>query len=268
MPKDFAIITVHGMGDTDEYYYKKFEEKLRKEVGGELWDSRCHLESVYYQGLLQDNQERYWKASNDQYGLKWDSLRKFILFSFSDAASIEHSLRGNGELYEQVHQEIATAFDNAYEALGNEAKPVFVIAHSLGAQEISNYIWDAMENKRLFSAPSTDSGEKQAFRRFSHCYQFITIGCNIPVFKAGLPKPTNFERPNGEFTWNNYFDVHDVLGYPIKNMAPSFEVEWINDLKVKVGGFFTGWNPISHTKYWTDKDVVRPIAQSIQPILA
>jgi len=268
MAKDFAIITVHGMGDTNINYYKSIGKKLRQAVGKDTWDSRVHLESVYYQDLLQGNQEEYWEDSDDEHGLRWDFLRKFMLFAFSDAASIEHSLHNDKVLYKAVHQKIATAFDNAYIALGNEAKPVFLIAQSLGGQEVSNYIWDAQANQHFFSAPGPGDAEQKAFRRFSTCKQFITTGCNIPVFKAGLIDPKNFQRPNDDFTWHNYFDVDDVLGYPVKKMAPSFDVDWVNDLKVSVGGFFTGWNPASHTKYWTDKDVVGPIAQDIKSILA
>ena len=67
--------------------------------------------------------------------------------------------------------------------------------------------------------------------------------------------------------WQNYFDADDVLGYPIRNMSDSFNVDWITDNKVSVGGFLTGWNPACHGKYWTDKDVVRPIADEIEGIL-
>ena len=268
MAKDIAIITVHGMGNTKKDYFENYEKKLRKAVGRDIWDSRVHLEPVYYQGLLQGNQEEYWKRIDDEHGLKLDFLRKFMLFSFSDAASIEHSLRGDKILYKMVHQEIATAFDKAFEALGGEAKPVFLIVHSLGAQEVSNYIWDAKANQNLFSEPGPGTDEQRAFRRLRTCRAFITTGCNIPLFKAGLPDPKNFEQPNADFTWHNYFDVHDVLGYPIKKLGPTFDVDWVEEHEVSVGGFFTGWNPASHTKYWTDKDVVRPIAQDIAAILA
>ncbi len=267
MAKDLAIITVHGIGDTDENYYKGLENKLRKAVGKEAWDSRVHLESVFYQNLMQGNQEKYWKASNEEHSLRWDILRKFLIYGFSDAASIEHSLRGDKVLYQAVHQRIATAFDNAYVALGNQAKPVFLIVHSLGAQEVSNYIWDAQHDLRLFLEPGPGDDEQRDFRKFKTCRQFITTGCNIPLFKAGLPTPENFERPNKDFIWQNYFDPNDLLGYPIKKMAPSFDVEWVRDHKVNVGGIRTWWNPLSHTKYWTDKDVLNPIAKDIKAIL-
>jgi len=132
------------MGDTNPNYYKSFEKKLRRYVGKALWDDKVHLESVYYQDLLQGHQEDYWEEIDDQYSLKWDFLRKFMLFSFSDAASIEHSLRNDMVLYIAVHQTIATGFDNSFGALGNEPRPVIVVAQSLGGEQISNYIWDKL----------------------------------------------------------------------------------------------------------------------------
>ena len=268
MAKDLAIITVHGIGDTPEDYYKGLERKLRKAVGRDTWDDRVHLESVYYQGLLQGNQEDMWDAMDDKYNLRWDFLRKFMLFAFSDAAAIEHSLRREGQkLYRAVHQTIATAFDNAYEALGNEAKPVILIAQSLGAQEVSNYIWDAQNNKRLFEQPGDGDDAQRDFRRFGTCRHFVTTGCNIPLFKAGLNDPQNFARPNAEFTWINFFDRDDVLGYPLRTMAGSYDVGWLEDHEVSVGGFLTGWNPVSHIKYWTDNDVISPVAKKIKAIL-
>ena len=268
MAKNIAVITIHGMGDTSPNYHKNLERKLRKYVGKSLWDEEVHLESIFYQDLLQGNQEDYWDEIDDEYKLKWDFLRKFMLFSFADAASIEHSLRNDLSLYLNVHKAIAKGFDNAFEKLGNQNKPVIVIAHSLGCEQVSNYIWDAMNNKRFFETPIADLADKDSFRRFGTCMSFVTTGCNIPIFRAGFDNPQVFERPNNEFQWQNYFDAHDVLGYPIKNMSDSFNTEWIVDKKVDVGGFLTGWNPASHGEYWTDKDVLKPISKDIKRILS
>ncbi|MGK0271427.1 MAG: hypothetical protein ACI88H_002086 [Cocleimonas sp.] len=267
MAKKVAIITIHGMGDTNPNYYKSLEKKLRKYVGKSLWDDEVHLESVFYQNLLQGNQEEYWDEIDDEYKLKWDFLRKFMLFSFADAASIEHSLRNDLTLYLNVHKAIASGFDNTFEALGNQTKPVIVIAHSLGCEQVSNYIWDAMNNKRFFKEPHPSSPDIDSFRRFGSCTKLITTGCNIPIFRAGLDNPELFERPNEQFYWQNYFDAHDVLGYPIRNMSDAYNTDWIHDKKVAVGGFLTGWNPTSHGEYWTDKDVVKPISEDIKRIL-
>ncbi len=266
MAKNIAVLTVHGMGDTNINYSKSLKKKLRRYVGKFIWDKEVHFESIYYQDLLQGNQEDYWNDIDDEYSLKWDFLRKFMLFSFADAASIEHSLRNDEKLYLSVHKRISDAFDNSFDAMGNQDKPVIIVAHSLGCEQVSNYIWDAGEGVRFFS-DDTGSPEKKAFRRLSSCHSLVTTGCNIPIFRAGLTEPKLFTRPNPEFDWKNYFDSHDVLGYPVKNISDAFNVDWINDTEVSVGGFFTGWNPASHGKYWTDKDVVKPIARQISKII-
>ncbi len=77
MSKSIAVITIHGMGDTDVNYYKSLKKKLRKYVGGDMWDELVHFESVYFQDLLQGNQEEYWEEIDDEYSLRWDFLRKF-----------------------------------------------------------------------------------------------------------------------------------------------------------------------------------------------
>ena len=223
---------------------------------------------MFYQDLLQGHQEDYWIEIDDEYSLKWDFLRKFMLFSFSDATSIEHSLQNDQKLYLKVHKAIANGFDNAYKELDKKPKPVIVIAHSLGCEQISNYIWDAMNDERFFESPGPGIPQKQdKFRRLGSCRKFVTTGCNIPIFRAGLNTPKLFKQPNSKFEWLNYFDAHDVLAYPMKNLSASFDVDWIIDKKVKVGGFLTGWNPASHGEYWTDRDVVKPIADEIGRLL-
>ena len=265
MPKDVAVITIHGMGSTVEEYHKPLERKLRRAIGENTWDQKVHLESVYYQNLLQGNQEDVWEDMNDRYGLRWDFLRKYMLFSFSDAASIEHSLQGDQQLYKAVHQTIATAFDKALVALDNDpTRPVIVVAQSLGAEQVSNYIWDAQVGKRLFEPPLPGTAEQQAFRSLQSCSHLVTTGCNIPIFKAGLSNPTLFDRPNANFEWHNYFDRDDVLGFPMRTMGPSFAVDWLKDEEISVGDFLTGWNPLSHLQYWTDKDLIRPLRGFIQ----
>ena len=267
MSKQISIITVHGMGDTNPNYYKELESKLRKYVGKQLWDDKVHLEDIYYQDLMQGAQEDYWNEIDDLYSLKWDFLRKFMLYSFSDAASIEHSLRNDMELYLNIHKKIADAFDNSLAALENSSKPVIVMAHSLGCEQMSNYIWDAMANTRFFSSTETGTEEQKEFRRLSTCRMFVTTGCNIPIFRTGLKEPKLFKRPNENFKWENYFDDHDVLAYPVRNMSDSFNTDWVSDYNVKVGGVLTAWNPVSHGQYWTDKDVLKPVAKEISKLL-
>ena len=121
--------------------------------------------------------------------------------------------------------------------------------------------------RSCISIPGPGPPKQQAFRRLSNRHKLITTGCNFPIFRAGLYTPEVFKRPNKNFHGQKFFDADDVLGCPIKEMSDSFNVDWISDTKVSVGGFLTGWNPISHLKYWTDKDVLRPIANEITGIV-
>ena len=265
MAKEVVVITVHGMGQTVPEYYLGLQRKLRKAVGAAIWDERVHLEAVFYQDLLQGNQQDVWDEMDDEHDLRWDSLREFMLFSFSDAAAIEHSLQTGLGLYMAVHRRIRDAFDSSFAACGDAAKPVIMIAQSLGTEQASNYIWDARKGKRLFEA--TPTTPLHHFRRLETCKHLVTTGCNIPVFKAGLDSPEIFPRPNDDFEWHNYFDKDDVLGYPMRPLSSSFKVDWLHDQAIAVGGFFSGWNPMSHTKYWTDKDFVQPVKDLIVDLL-
>jgi len=267
MSKNLAIITLHGMGRTKETYHHQLTQQLRQRLGPHLWQ-QVHVESVYYQRFLQEHQNKYWQAITQEYGLRWRFLRKFMLFFFADAASIEHSLRGDASLYLNVHRAIATAFDNCLAQLGDPNKPVLIIAHSLGCEQISNYIWDAEKGLRLFNQSETGTTEQKAFRRLSSVKCLYSTGCNIPVFKAGLTEPKLFKQPDCEFQWHNMFDLDDALGYPIKQMSGDFNKAWLHDHAVRVGGLLYGWNPLCHRKYWQDKEVARPIAKHIRLLLS
>jgi len=267
MTKQLAIITIHGMGDTDRNYHQPLTKRLRAQIGQQVWDDNIHLESVFYQDLLQYNQVDYWHSINDKYQLRWDFLRRFMLYKFSDGASIEHSLHSNMSLYLNVHGKIAAAFDNALDALEHSDMPVIVVAHSLGCEQISNYIWDAGADLRFFADDDWATPAQREFRRLKSCKLLISTGCNIPIFRAGIDKPRLFSHPNTDFRWRNFFDVHDVLGYPLTDMYQDDDTSWISDESVRVNGWLKRWNPLSHSQYWVSDSVIKPIAQEIKALL-
>src|SRR5687768_10370440 len=80
-----ALLTVHGMGETREDYHLSLLEALKTRLG-----SRFELVSVhrvYYQNLLQANEAAVWEACKDH--VRYDGLRRFLLFGFADAAGLE-----------------------------------------------------------------------------------------------------------------------------------------------------------------------------------
>ncbi|WED29426.1 hypothetical protein L3V77_18545 [Vibrio sp. DW001] len=259
MDKELAIITLHGMGDYKPNYFQGLKKKLMKSFGDD-W-SKIAFVPIQYQPILQCNQNDIWQRMNE-FPLDGAILRRFLLYGFSDAGSLEYSARSNtSDQYIQVQSEVIRALDEAFLKLGNKNKPVLIIAQSLGCQVISNYIWDAKNNTGIFNAfEPTGNDNKKEFRRLKSCIHLITTGCNIPMFVGGLDPIEAIDKPSDEFTWDNYFDKDDVLGWPLSPLSDSYS-ELVTDHCINAGGIFSSWNPWSHGKYWTDKDVTKPLVK-------
>ena len=135
----------------------------------------------------------------------------------------------------------------------------------------SNYIYDLQTNKipnpvkNRMGNTFLDKGETLTL--------FYTLGSPIAIWSlrypdfgvpVSIPSPalTN-HYPNTEGEWVNYYSKNDVLGYPLKTLNNDYNRYVKEDKNVRVGGFLSWWNPACHLKYWTDNDVIKPIAQSL-----
>lgn len=273
MAKKIAVIAVHGMGDTDRNYAGPLRKNLKSMLTAAQW-AKIHFDSIYYQDILQDNQRKLFERSKSQ--LDGMFLRKFLLYGISDAAGLEYARTIDGSVYEISQRRIFDVMGKAFKALGKQPAPVVMVAQSLGGQVISNYIWDAHKKPQpikwgVWQHTHADLSEKdKEFRRFGSLRTLFTTGCNIPIFVGGLHpdeiKPIT--RPNPKFRWINYFDEDDVLGWPLQplNLRGGYST-LVEDVAINAGGFFTSWNPLSHTGYWTDKDFLRPLTAHLRKLL-
>ncbi len=264
MPKNLAILTLHGMGDYKPTYFQELQDELIERLGDDWY--KIAFEPIQYQPILQNNQNDIWQRMN-RFPLDGSMLRRFLLFGFSDAGSLEYSARSNvSDQYIKVQKEIMNALDQVYVQLeGN--KPVIIIAQSLGCQVISNYLWDANKNLGIFNGFETEATESlKTFRRLKSCVHLVTTGCNIPMFVGGLDPILAISKPSESFTWDNYFDRDDVLGWPLTPLSESYQ-KLVTDHEINAGGIFSSWTPWSHGKYWTDKDVIRPLVNEIRKYL-
>jgi len=276
--KEVIVLAVHGMGDTPESFAAELEEKLADRLGQADWD-RVHFASVYYQPVLQENQERVMRAMRAE-ALDGIKLRKFLLYGFSDAAGLERQAASPNSPYEQVQKIIRGVLKKAYQSVGGP-KPVVLIAQSLGCQVISNYLWDAQKPQKasqgIWKSPTTKRDSPlDAFLRLKSLRFLYTTGCNIPIFLAGFPKDQiQAVRTSGDgyaFRWNNYYDEDDVLGWPLKPLSASYGQAVYRDYTVNANGTLLGtlthgWNALSHTRYWTDGEVLKPLAADIRGLL-
>lgn len=283
MNKRLALITVHGMGDTP----RSFDEQLRKHLHSKLRASYqdVHVEQVYYQEILQTNEQNVWREMQSQ--VRWDGPRKFILFGFADAAGLEAKKEAPGSPYCQSQAIIARAL---FAAKQNTAKgaPLVILAHSLGCQVVSNYLWDAGVEKggkpvlagiwRDIQSHATEiagklqlTDEEVAYLRGDSLERLVTTGCNIPIFTAAHDKIVPFKPSKTSFQWKNLYDEDDLLGWPLAKLSQEYG-QLVQDIRVNSGGGILGWitkswNPLSHLQYWDDDEVLNVLVQDIKTLL-
>ncbi|MGL6257729.1 hypothetical protein [Vibrio sp. WXL103] len=261
--KQVGLITLHGMGKIKPNYYATLEKKLKNELGDDWHKVSFH--NVQYAPYLQEPQDKLWREMTTETDNDLDNtkLRKFLLYGFGDAGSLEYSGGHSGVKYLEVQREILKQLEHVYLDLEqNETKPLIIIAQSLGGQVISNFIWDALHNKQIFETQYTEDNEKAQFMKLGTLQKLVTTGCNIPLFICGLEHRQCFDKPNDQFTWDNYYDPDDVLGWPLAQLGPNFEI--VNDRAINSGGLLSSWNPLSHGEYWSDNDVVDPLVRALR----
>lgn len=275
MPKTIALVTIHGMGDTERDYYTEFYDEIQKSLGKATWD-KVIFKHIYYQDVLQGNQEDVFNRMRNQ--IDWMKLRKFLLYGFSDAASLEYKKDDIDSPYFLTQKTIMQTMDEIFDESGEEELPVVILAQSLGCQVISSYIWDADPAHKvsagIWSVQRDDGGadgsSKDNFRRMRSLQRLYTTGCNIPIFVSGHKKIDAITPPSQSFRWHNFFDEDDVLGWPLKPLSPSYE-KLVEDISINAGGGLIGtitksWSPFSHGQYWTDSEVVGHISSAIKQL--
>ncbi|MBW4514751.1 MAG: hypothetical protein KME11_05950 [Timaviella obliquedivisa GSE-PSE-MK23-08B] len=263
-----AVVTIHGMGNTPETYADELRNNLQAALAPE-WN-QISFQSVYYQTLLQGNQSRVFE--NMKRHISGKLLREFLLYGFSDAASLESS-RGEAKgAYAQAQMQVISALRQVYAELEGQPAKVVIIAQSLGGQVLSNYIWDAQHPGRsgvwrnIAGYVNVDTHE-QSFLELKSLYRLFTTGCNIPIFVAGHGNIQPIAPPTPDFRWFNFYDADDVLGWPLQPLSAAYE-QLVEDIPVNAGrsvqGWLTSWNPLSHGNYWSDRGFLEALVIEIR----
>ncbi|WP_292935233.1 hypothetical protein [Noviherbaspirillum sp.] len=282
MTRQIALITLHGMGETVDNYYDTLLDKLFAKLDNTA--NKVAFQAVNYQNLLQPNEQAVWDRM-DKGDLRWDDLRRFLLFGFADAAGLETNKEDEGSVYEGAQLDIARKMWAARQEMGGDG-PLVVIAQSLGGQVFSCYIYDAQraaagqtryagiwKDIDSFAARITGSDKaltaaEKSFLRGSTLVGLMTTGCNIPIFVAAHKRLNirAIDRPNNQFKWLNVYDKHDALGWPLRPLEGGYE-DLVEDRQVNVGEGLLDWlksfTPMSHTAYWEDENVVAALARMI-----
>ena len=281
-----ALVSVHGMGETPRNYAAEVFGQMRSRLGPDLRE-RLACYSVYYQDILQKNEQLVWNRVDRQSKVHYDELRKFMLFGFADAAGLENRKEIPGSVYELAQGEIARNLLGACTA--NHAMPVVFLAHSLGCQVLSSYLYDAQKARaggRVGAGVWRDidawarmavgralSEREKLYLAGGTCSGMLTTGCNIPIFVAAHRnmhiKP--IAPPTPIFHWLNLYDPDDVLGWPLQPLSEDYRVlvedRAINAGQGAVNWMLKSWNPLSHSAYWQDDAVLEPLAGMIRRMI-
>ena len=258
MSNGIVILTVPGIGTQKQGYSEDLEEKIHKYSKSTALEGNYRiLESRPFSITeIDDNQEalfRRLERENKLGGIL--SLRKFVIEAFGDGVTFERNPFKPDSPYQRIHKYLKERIEEANALLNSyDNAKLVIVAGSLGVHIVSTYIWDADRSQGLFNIePAT---EKNNLRNLSY---LASIGCNIPLFVSGLPesKIVAFDKRNDEFTWDNYYDRDDVLGWPLKQLSASY-TEMVKDYEINTG-LYIG----AHIRYWGDKDFAKPFTQKL-----
>ena len=136
--------------------------------------------------------------------LDWRRVREFVVHNFGDAVAYQRDSVREGSAYTAVHRIISSRLRALKTALADRTAPIMVVAHSLGAHMMSNYIWDRQRRRRgepdaLEDIPTLVSVISFATSRSSASPSHSRVRFACPEMASGNPhsKP----RPGGSTSW-------------------------------------------------------------------
>ncbi len=258
MSKTLGVAVLHGMGTQRS---KAFVDPLIDELQSRLKQpGKIAWRRIFWADVLSARQDKYLKAANRKNELDFFNLRCFVVSALGDASAYRRVDDDAKSTYGRIHTIIRDEIAALKKELGSDQVPLVILAHSLGGHIISNYIWDIQKKNAIVAPGDSD------FERMRTLAGLITFGCNIPLFTFALKKIVPISLLKGA-RWLNFFDPDDVLGYPLKPLSPEYRRAVSRDIAINVGGIAASWNPLSHSKYWTDNDFTKPVAKFLESLL-
>lgn len=262
METKLVVAIIHGMGDIHPDFADQFILKVCDKLTSDVAPEAIKFVPIHWGYITQPRQDQFYRKATEVADLDYKPVRKFILTALGDAAAYQKKPSQADSTYQQIHAVIKSKLDIDVP----ENTPLIVVAHSLGCHIISNYLWDKQQQ------PDPNA---TAFQNGDTLAGMFTLGCNMPLFSFAENEPQPIAFPGTTLPpallqharWFNYFDKDDVLGYPIKVINEAYDKVVYQDIEVNIGGLLRGWNPFSHDVYWSDNDIINPVAKYISKTL-
>ncbi|SEP85943.1 hypothetical protein SAMN05216232_1110 [Virgibacillus subterraneus] len=273
MTQRIAILILHGAGTPDKHFAEKMirriSNRFEKKLG--VKSSELEFEPVFWSAIFAGEQEELWNNLQQDQDLDYTRMRRFIIDFLSDAVAYQPTSSG-GQNYDKVHTLVAKAIRKLKERAGQNA-PLCVISHSLGTVVASNYFYDLQFRRENMGVETKTCTHQTPIEQCETLTLFYTMGSPMALwsmryidFGSPIAVPSlDLEKfyPGLKGEWLNFYDKDDILAYPLKGLNGEYNRAVKKDVGVNTGGLLTSWNPLSHTKYDTDPEVVRAIVEGL-----
>jgi len=255
MAKRQAVIFVHGIGKQQSGYSHEARQAIEQWIRSYL-EKRVPqvemeafvFEEVLWSPVTDGVESELWYRLRRSADLDQKKLRRFVVEFLGDVLAYQptaHSERSNA--YVQIHEVLNDAVDRLEAENQSEGLELTFVAHSLGSVVVSDFLYDHQQ-------------EFQAVNLF-------TLGSPLALWTLihGDPDkaacPARVAEPHG--VWINILDDDDIVGYPLRGVNRHYRRAVHRDYVTEIGAPVLRHSVASHTAYWTDGNVVKPIARKL-----
>jgi hypothetical protein len=259
MTAKVGVLVIHGAGGATFTRQEKFISKLHKYFDRKNFPKETiAFEHIDWYHPTESHQQEIWnRLSGAGYRLRSNMLRKFIMFLVGDMVAYTGIPNRESSTYKETHTMIFKHLQDL-QAKTHEKAPLVILASSLGASLITDYIWDRQKGHKptLGSTP---------FEKLETLTAMYLLGNNIPLYATAYHpdnlEPITFppEKLDSKYkpltTFINIFDRHDPLGFPLKPLNDQYNQVVSEDKEMNVGNIFTSWNIGSHLAYWNSRKI-------------
>jgi len=263
MAAKLGVLIIHGVGAPREKYADPMIEELTKKISDSGAEpGQICWQPVDWDKVLKDSEDKVCDRLK-QHSI-WLKLRRLVTSHIGDVTAYRQVPHSSGT-YDKIHGVVREAMSKLKAELGDDDKPVIVMAHSMGSVIMSNYIYDRQKKYQLEKYGETK------FEQMDTLAGFITFGSPIPLFALACDPIIAIKFPpkalpdylRGKAAWLNFWCWADVLAWPLrKDLGESYRASVTKDIKIRVG-----WTPLCHRSYWTNDEFTTAVARHISEIL-
>lgn len=275
MTQKIAIAVIHGAGTPEETFadeiMTQITARFAKNLSIEDADEQLVFEPIFWSSIFESEQKELWERLRKDTDLNYSRLRRFVIEFLADAIAYQPTKLGN-QNYDKVHAFIADGINRLRGKAGPTA-PLCIISHSLGSIVASNYFYDLQHKRENMGAETAKCTRSSPIEQCETLTLFYTLGSPMALWSLRyidfgspitVPSPAmQLYYPELQGEWINFYDKDDVLAFPLKGVNDSYAEAVTKDAAVNAGGLLTSWNPLSHNKYDSDDDVIKPIADGL-----